>query len=89
MSEPTTSPCEQALAHLDEYIDCEMSQVDTGRLEAHINSCETCQAEVGLEQKVRELIRRSCMEQAPESLRERVLEQITVVMSERIVIERR
>lgn len=88
MSEPTTSPCEEALAHLDEYIDCEMSQVDTVRLEAHISSCDTCQGEVGLEQKVRDLIKRSCIEQAPASLRERVLEQITIV-SERIIIERR
>lgn len=88
MSEPTTSPCEEALAHLDEYIDCEMSQVDTVRLEIHIGSCETCQAEIGLEQRVRDLIKRSCIEQAPARLRERVLEQITVV-SERIVIERR
>lgn len=88
MSEPTTSPCEEALAHLDEYIDCEMSEVDTVRLEVHINSCETCQGEIGLEQKLRDLIRRSCIEQAPASLRERVLQQITIV-SERIIIERR
>lgn len=88
MSEPTSSPCEEALAHLQEYIDCEMSRVDTVRLEAHISGCLTCQAEVGLEQRVRRLLKRSCIEQAPTHLRERVLEQITII-SERVVIERR
>lgn len=87
MSESTHSPCDEALAHLQEYIDCEMSQVDTVRLEAHISECATCQAEVGLEQKVRDLLRRSCIEQAPIHLRERVLKQITII-SERVIIER-
>ncbi len=87
MSDSKHSPCEDALGHLQEYIDCEMSEVDTVRLEAHISGCSTCQAEVGLEQKVRDLLKRSCMEQAPTHLRERVLAQITVI-SERVVIER-
>lgn len=81
------TPCQQALTHIQEYIDCEMSEVDIVRLESHISGCATCQAEVGLEQKVRELLKRSCMEQAPTHLRERVLAQITVV-SERVIIER-
>lgn len=90
MSEQTDSPCQcdEALAHLQEYIDCEMSEVDTVRLEEHISGCVTCQAEVGLEQRLRALLRRSCMEEAPVHLRERVLRQITII-SERVVIERR
>jgi len=87
MTDTTPSPCEEALLHLQEYIDCEMSQVDTQRLEAHISTCATCRAEVGLEQKLRDLIKRSCIEQAPAHLRRRVLEQITVV-SQRVTIER-
>jgi len=86
MTDTTPSPCEEALRHLQEYIDCEMSQVDTERLEAHINSCSTCHAEVGLEQKLRDLIKRSCIEQAPAHLRQRVLRQITVV-SHRVMTE--
>lgn len=81
------SACEDALAHLQEYIDCEMSEVDTVRLEMHISTCPTCQEQVGLEQRLRALLRRSCMEQAPAHLRERVLRQITIV-SERVVIDR-
>lgn len=87
MTESKHSLCEEALVHLQEYIDCEMSQVDIVRLEAHIGECPTCQDEIGLEQKMRELVRRSCIEQAPTHLRERVLAQITVV-SERVIIER-
>lgn len=82
------SHCDEALAHLQEYIDCEMTEVDTGRLAIHIESCDTCREEVGLEQKLRDLLKRSCMEEAPVHLRERVLEQITII-SERVVIERR
>ena len=89
MSEHTDTPCQcdEALAHLQEYIDCEMSEVDTVRLEEHINGCDTCQAEVGLEQRLRALLRRSCMEEAPLHLRERVHKQITII-SQRVVIER-
>jgi len=75
------------LEHLQEFIDCEMSQVDTARLQAHMNECATCRAEVGVEQAVRDLLRRSCIEQAPTHLRERVLRQITVV-SQRVIIDR-
>ena len=89
MSEQTDTPCQcdEALAHLWN-IDCEMSEVDTVRLEEHISGCATCQAEVGLEQRLRALLRRSCMEEAPVHLRERVLSQITII-SQRVVIERR
>lgn len=71
--------CEEALEHLQEYIDCEMSEVDTVRLRQHIGECATCRAEVGVEQRLRTLLRRSCVEQAPVHLRERVLTQITVI----------
>lgn len=85
MSEQKYSPCEDAFSHLQEYIDCEMSQVDTVRLAEHIHECPTCQTEVGVEQKLRDLIKRSCAEQAPAHLRERVLARITVVSRQRIV----
>lgn len=78
--------CGEALEHLQEYIDCEMSEVDMARLESHISSCSTCQAEVGIEQHLRELLRRSCIEQAPQHLRERVMLQITVI-SQRVISE--
>ncbi|MPV48894.1 MULTISPECIES: mycothiol system anti-sigma-R factor [unclassified Pseudactinotalea] len=71
--------CEEALAHLQEYIDCEMSEVDTVRLRVHITTCLTCQDEVGVEQWLRRMLRRSCVEEAPADLRERVLTQITAV----------
>ncbi len=71
--------CEEALEHLQEYIDCEMSEVDTVRLRQHIAECTTCQVEVGVEQRLRFLLRRSCVEQAPAELRARVLTQITVI----------
>lgn len=80
--------CDEAMEHLQEFIDCEMSEVATVRLQEHIGGCPTCQDEVGLEQKLRDLLRRSCVEQAPVHLRERVLKQITIV-SERVIIERR
>ncbi len=88
MTEKNYSPCDEALSHLQEYIDCEMSQVDTVRLAAHITTCPTCQVEVGVEQKLRDLVRRSCTElRAPEHLRERVMQRITIV-SQSITIER-
>lgn len=71
--------CEEALEHLFEFVDAELPEGDLCRLSAHIESCATCQAAVGREKELRVLLKRSCTEVAPDSLRVRVMTQLTVL----------
>lgn len=71
--------CQEALDRLEEYLDAEMGSLDAGRLQEHLAECATCFDEAELEQRFRALLRRSCGERAPETLRVRVLTQITVI----------
>ncbi|WP_159619585.1 mycothiol system anti-sigma-R factor [Ruania rhizosphaerae] len=75
--------CEEALEHLYEYIDREMSHGDLERLKAHIAECETCLDAVSREQEVRVILRKSCVEVAPDELRMRVRTQLTLLRQSR------
>lgn len=68
-----TSDCDEVLAHLYEFIDHELADADCDTIQAHLDGCEPCLQELGLEQTVRALIRKSCSEHAPDELRSRVL----------------
>jgi anti-sigma factor (TIGR02949 family) len=71
--------CEEALARLFEYLDAELPEPDCLRLAAHLAICEHCLDAAGAEEHVRSLIRRSCVEPAPEALRVRVVAQLSVL----------
>jgi len=73
------SECEHALVHLDEYLDSEMTPEDEQRMRAHVAHCAPCLAELSIEELVKQLVRRSCAERAPETLRVRIHEQITIL----------
>lgn len=70
--------CRHALEHLYEFLDSEMTAADETRMRAHVAQCSPCLAELSVEEIVKELVRRSCHEQAPEHLRARVCAQFTV-----------
>ena|ERR687890_1352970 len=71
--------CEHALEHLYEYLDSEMTPEDEQRMRAHVAHCSPCLAELSVEELVKRLVRRSCAERAPETLRVRIREQLTVM----------
>lgn len=72
------SDCEHALGHLYEFLDSEMTSDDEARMRAHMAHCAPCVAELSAEELVKSLVRRSCSEQAPESLRLRIRAQLSV-----------
>jgi anti-sigma factor (TIGR02949 family) len=76
MSDPCG--CEEAIDRLFEYLDAEMPESDTLRVGAHLAMCHSCEDAAGAEQHVRELLRRSCRESAPETLRVRVIAELMV-----------
>lgn len=71
--------CEELLEHLFEYLDAEMTAAQRARLTSHVEQCPRCHEAADVEQHVRSLIRRSCTEKAPQSLRLRVISQISVL----------
>jgi anti-sigma factor (TIGR02949 family) len=73
------SECEHALTHLYEYLDSEMTPDDELRMRAHVAHCSPCLAELSVEELVKQLVRRSCHEQAPAGLRDRIHAQLTVM----------
>jgi len=73
------SECQHALLHLYEYLDSEMTPEDEQRMRAHVAHCSPCLAELSVEDLVKQLVRRSCKERAPETLRVRIHQQLTVM----------
>lgn len=71
--------CEEALERLEEYLDSEIEELDANRLRAHLSECVSCFGEAEVERRVKALLRRSCYETAPETLRVRVRTEITVL----------
>ncbi|MBE7700729.1 mycothiol system anti-sigma-R factor [Oerskovia sp. Sa1BUA8] len=77
--------CEHALKHLYEYLDSEMTSDDEVRMRAHVAHCSPCLAELSAEELVKQLVRRSCHEQAPAELRLRIQAQFTVLRTTTVV----
>ncbi|GAB6936628.1 mycothiol system anti-sigma-R factor [Isoptericola variabilis] len=71
--------CEHALVHLNEFLDSEMTPEDEQRMRAHVAHCSPCLAELSIEELVKQLVRRSCSERAPDTLRVRIHAQLTVM----------
>ncbi|UNX54011.1 mycothiol system anti-sigma-R factor [Georgenia sp. TF02-10] len=71
--------CDELLDHLFEFLDDEVDDGDCTRFRRHIATCPTCTEAAHAEQHIREMVRRSCAEVAPSSLRLRVVAQLTVL----------
>jgi anti-sigma factor (TIGR02949 family) len=70
--------CDHVVGHLYEYLDSEMTSDDAARMRAHLAHCSPCLAELGLDELVRQLLRRSCSDRAPAELRARLHAQFSV-----------
>lgn len=70
--------CTEAIDRLYEYLDAELPEPDCLRISAHLAVCESCHDAAGAERHIRSLLRRSCLERAPETLRVRVLAEMIV-----------
>jgi len=71
--------CTDALDRLWEYLDAELEAPDSDVVRAHLAECQGCLEEYDVEVVVKNLVRRGCQEVAPEGLRLRIHEQITVM----------
>ncbi|CAN5265306.1 hypothetical protein BH09ACT10_BH09ACT10_17730 [soil metagenome] len=74
--------CGRALENLYLFIDQEIDDASGEEIKAHIDDCTDCLQEFDLERLVKELVHRSCGEQAPEPLRNKVMMAIRTVQIE-------
>jgi mycothiol system anti-sigma-R factor len=74
--------CEKMLGEVFFYIDNELDEQASEQIRRHIDECAPCLDEVAIERLVKKLIARSCKEQAPVALRQRVVFSIRQVQVE-------
>jgi len=73
--------CSEVADHIFEMIDSQMPEEQVARLRAHAKGCPTCSKLAEAEVHVREIVKRSCCESAPSSLRVRITSQLEVYRS--------
>jgi mycothiol system anti-sigma-R factor len=71
--------CVDFLDRIVRLIDNELQEGDCAIVRAHIDSCNPCLERYNLQRTVKALVARSCSEQAPAELRERVRIQISQI----------
>ena len=71
--------CSQVIHQIFTFIDREMDDADCSVIQQHLDECGPCLAKYDLERTVKSLVARSCSEQAPNELREKVLVRIRQV----------
>ena len=64
---------DQRIVRIYEYLDGSLSREDLGEIKAHLDGCEDCSHEYDLECVIRSVVKRSCKEAAPETLKEAIL----------------
>ncbi len=75
------SSCEEVYNHLFELLDSQMPLAQASRMKSHMETCPTCHRLVEAETHVREIVRRSCCESAPSTLRIKITQQIAIFRS--------
>lgn len=71
--------CVEVLERMAFFIDHELAEADTARIQQHLDECAPCLGVLDLERVVKAVVARSCAEHAPDHLRERVLVRIRQV----------
>lgn len=70
--------CMQAKEQLNSFLDKELAEPDADVVRQHLQACEPCMDDFEVQLAIRDLLRRCCCSQrAPETLRMRVVTQIT------------
>jgi mycothiol system anti-sigma-R factor len=70
---PHAHDCAEILAQLYLFLDHEMDDASCTEIEQHLEECHPCLEKYDLDRIVKALVARSCSEEAPPPLRERVL----------------
>lgn len=64
---------DKRIARIYEYLDGALSREDLVEIKAHLDGCTDCAHEYDLECVIRSVVKRSCKEAAPETLKNAIL----------------
>lgn len=79
--------CSEILERVFVFIDNELEEADCAQIQQHLDECGPCLREYDLESKVKALVKKSCSEHAPETLRDKVLLSIRQVQVQITITE--
>ena len=79
---PHDKDCSEVLERVFFFIDNELPTADSAQIQHHLDECGPCLQKYDLERTVKMLIQRSCCEEAPVGLRDKVLLRIRAVQVE-------
>ncbi|GAA4112692.1 mycothiol system anti-sigma-R factor [Enteractinococcus coprophilus] len=68
---------EARIESIYQYLDGALDSADLAEVRAHIDGCPECQSEHDLELIIRDVVKRSCDEKAPRSLKDKILHRIS------------
>jgi mycothiol system anti-sigma-R factor len=86
---PHETPCTEVLDHVYAYLDGELGAPDCEKIRIHLDECGPCLREYGLDEVVKQLVRRHCgHDLVPQELRAKVLIRIRQVQAELNVSQR-
>jgi mycothiol system anti-sigma-R factor len=77
--QPHETDCSEVLDRVYEYVDGELTPEDLHAIRHHLEECAPCLRQYDLEAVLKQLVRRSCQDRAPEGLRVRIMARITEV----------
>ncbi|QVQ54114.1 mycothiol system anti-sigma-R factor [Spiractinospora alimapuensis] len=71
---PSDTPCSEVLAKVYAYLDGELEEGGCAEIREHLDQCEPCLREYGLDEAVKRLVARCCgRDPVPPGLRDKVL----------------
>ncbi|MGO1318267.1 MAG: mycothiol system anti-sigma-R factor [Cellulomonadaceae bacterium] len=76
------SECEEVLGHIEDFLTSGRTAADADALIASVGDKAPCAEELGIDELIRVLVKRSCCETAPETLRLRIHTQVRIWRSE-------
>ncbi len=79
---PHEVDCREVLDRVYSFIDGELGPGDLTQIRRHLDECGPCLTTFDLERMLKALVARSCQEQAPAELRERIRLRISQVRIE-------
>lgn len=78
----TLGDCDDSrIERLYEYLDGALSHKDLVEIKEHLDNCPDCAQDHDLECVIRSVVKRSCREAAPETLKSRILTRISEIQS--------
>lgn len=70
--------CAEVLGHIEDYLNSDRTCADEQELRENVAVAESSLGELGVEDLIRALVKRSCCETAPETLRLRIHTQVRI-----------